>query len=229
MTLEKRVRISGNPSLYHRGLERYMGGDTIYPLDGLASQTASRASRISWRAGSTRWVTEEGPSQSVRKFVTQDTMQTFNSDRTDSKEEPKISRFPQLITWHALTRGLARVVFFVRFLRTLESPRIEKQKAWDILKVEQHSAARNRHRHRISSWSKLNMMYSCVSFLLTLALVPPSSSSRTLLLTFAEVLEHASREWCAYFNQTNLVVAHALVYDIMRLERDAVTLTRRTL
>ena len=127
MIREKEVRISGNPSLYHRGWVLYMGGATRYCLAGLAAQASRRAALTSCRTGSMRWNTDVGPSASEMKLEMHETMQAVDSERTFPKAEAKLSRWPQLRTWQDLRRGLALREFLFRYLRTFESPTREKR------------------------------------------------------------------------------------------------------
>ena len=78
---ENLVRTSGNPSRYHRGEWRYMGGETRKNMAGLAVQAAPRAVQKSSRTGSILLDTTESSSDDAKKLVTHDTMHTLLSFR----------------------------------------------------------------------------------------------------------------------------------------------------
>ena len=132
MIWEKWVRISGKPSRYHKGDDRYIGGEIMKRIVGLEAQAASKASRTSWSTGSTRGATEPDPSALAMKLVRHEMRQMEDSARTWPNEGTKFSKFPQKMTWQAFRKGLPRQEFLLMFRRTLESP--IREKTCDMMK-----------------------------------------------------------------------------------------------
>ena len=91
--------ISGSPSRYQTGKERYIGGESRYQRSGLDPQASIRAVLKSWSTGSTRLWTEAGPSASHKMLVTHAMMQAVEVSRTFSRVGTKMDALPQLRTW----------------------------------------------------------------------------------------------------------------------------------
>ena len=80
---ENFCKISGRPSLYQIGVSRYIGGQMRNWTSGLELAKPPNLVKKSTKIGSTRTVMVFDPAEDVRKFVTQDKMHTFDSERID--------------------------------------------------------------------------------------------------------------------------------------------------
>jgi hypothetical protein len=101
-----------------------MGGEIMNDIDGADWQDSIKTARTFCRTGSTRFeaASESDPEEPARKFVRQETMQTFDSERTWESEDWKSSRAPHEMTWQFFNDGLARRLIRLMFRQTLESP-----------------------------------------------------------------------------------------------------------
>ena len=101
--------MTGRPSRYQVGAERYIGAVSMkwhWSLSAQASKSTACASR---RTGSMRLETLElePPSMEVKKLVKQDRMQTVDSERLDFSASLKIPIWPHGMYWAALIDALA--------------------------------------------------------------------------------------------------------------------------
>ena len=133
-TLENLVKTSGRPSRYQSGERRYIGGASSNIRSGREVAEALKMDRTSSRMGSTRKPTEPPVSSDlVRKLVTQDTMHTLDSARTDLRHSASKASLPQGRTWQEDIGGRSRQFVGFMCLWTLESPTMLKQRDTDIV------------------------------------------------------------------------------------------------
>ena len=153
---ENLVRTSGNPSRYHRGEWRYMGGETRKNMAGLAVQAAPRAVQKSSRTGSILLDTTESSSEDAKKLVTHDTMHTLLSFRIWPRAASSSSSFMQVRTWQPNIWGQARVFVFVMFRFTFESPKRVKTRAWAIFAVDGRRITDDGWRRTDDGWRRMD-------------------------------------------------------------------------
>ena len=94
-TSENFFKICGRLSRYQMGASRYIGGHTRHLTSGRLVWRDSTLDKKSMRMGSTRRDTLEEPVLLVRKLVTQENTQMFDSARICFMDSDKTSRRPQ--------------------------------------------------------------------------------------------------------------------------------------
>jgi hypothetical protein len=83
---------------------------------------------------STRTDAEAEPGlESQMKFVTQERMQTLDSDLTSRRASGSSDNFPHDVIWVLTMSGQALWFTLVTNLRTFESPKMEKTLSWDVI------------------------------------------------------------------------------------------------
>ena len=122
MMLEKIWRISGSPSRYQIGVDRYIGGQMKKSTVGRAAQAVASLEWKLVKAGSTFRAKVDEPTRFVKKFVRQATMQMSDSGRIDFNDVEKTDRRPHWSNCAEDIQGRSRQLWRDMCLLMLESP-----------------------------------------------------------------------------------------------------------